>query len=439
MYLFYRAIVTTTIVASSFLSFLCFSSIAVAATNGTENTTSKILTLQDAIKATLQHNPQLANYEFRMKALAGEKQTAGLKPQLQISTQLENVAGTGEFTGIKTGELTLALSSVLELGGQRDARLGVVTARQQQLESEQRVLTLDVLTQVTRQFIKLVELQEQVVLLQQTHQLTKNSINSLTKQVQAGRTPEAELWRAKAALARSAIEVQKAEKIFKNERVLLSAFWANTQPEFTQIQADLFNFPSLAPLPTLIAQLDNNPDIVALGDEINVRKAEIRQAQTERKPKLEWNAGVRRLQVSDDSALVVGMSVPLGSSERASGAIATANANQKNAELQQNNTRIQLHAQLIQLYESYQQALSEVNALRTDVLPPLQQAMRATTEAFEQGRYSYLEISLAQRELLDAQISLITAAAYVHTLNTDIERLTASSFTSADTEWKNLP
>lgn len=439
MYRFYRAIVATTIVASSFLSLLCFSSIAVAATNGIENTTPKILTLQDAIKATLQHNPQLASYEFRMKALAGEKQNAGLKPQLQISTQLENVAGTGEFTGVKTGELTLALSSVLELGGQRDARLGVVTARQQQLESSQRVLTLDVLTQVTRQFIKLAELQEQAVLLQQTHQLTKNSVNSLTKQVQAGRTPEAELWRAKAALARSAIEVQKAEKAFTSERVLLSAFWANTQPEFIQIQADLFNFPSLAPLPTLIAQLDNNPDIVALGDEINLRKAEIRQAQTERKPKLEWNAGVRRLQVSDDSALVVGMSVPLGSNERASGAIATANANQKNAELQQDNTRIQLHAQLIQLYENYQQALSEVNALRTDVLPPLQQAMRATTEAFEQGRYSYLEISLAQRELLDAQISLITAAAYVHTLNTDIERLTASSLTAADTEWKNLP
>ena len=63
------------------------------------------LTLQDAIKSTLLHNPQLAGYEFRTKALAGEQQTAALKPQLKLSTHLENIAGSGEIVLTRHGEI----------------------------------------------------------------------------------------------------------------------------------------------------------------------------------------------------------------------------------------------------------------------------------------------------------------------------------------------
>jgi len=395
------------------------------------------LTLQDAIKSTLQHNPQLMGYEFRTKALAGEQQTAELKPQMKISTHLENIAGSGELKGVDAGELTLSLSSVIELGGQRDARLGVVTARQQQLASTQRVLTLDLLTQVTQQFIALAATQEQLKLLQQSQQLAQENVTSLAKQVQGGRTPEAELLRAKASLARTAIDVKKTQQQLTSERIKLSAFWAGSpstnsqlslgQPAFTKVEADLFSLPPLVPLPILISKLDMNPDLVVLGDEVYLRAAELRQAQAERKANIEWSAGVRRLQLNDDSALVVGVSMPLGSATRAAGAIATASANQAGAEQEQNATRIKLHAQLISLHGAYEQALAEVNSLRSDVLPLLKQALRATADGFQQGRYSYLELNLAQRELLNEQLSLIDSAARAHALSADIERLTGAA------------
>jgi cobalt-zinc-cadmium efflux system outer membrane protein len=391
--------------------------------------TENSLRLQDAIKATLQHNPQLAGYEFRTKALAGEQQTAALKPQMKLSTHLENVAGSGDFKGVDAGELTLSLSSVIELGGQRDARLGLVTARQQQLASSQRVLTLDLLTQVTQQFIAIAAAQEQLKLLQQSQQLAQENANSLAKQVHVGRTPEAELLRAKASLARAIIDVQKTQQQLKSERVKLSAFWTSTQPTFTKVEADLFSLPPLVPLPTLISKLDANPDLAVLGDDIHLRAAELKQAQAERKTNIEWNAGVRRLQVSDDSALVLGVSVPLGSANRASGAITTASANQAGAEQEQNATRIKLHTQLISLHGAYEQALAEVNSLRNHVLPLLKQALRATADGFQQGRYSYLELNLAQRELLNEQLALIDSAAHAHALSADIERITGAALT----------
>lgn len=402
------------------------------------------LTLQDAIKATLQHNPQLAGYQFREKALRGERQTAALKPQFRAATQFENVAGSGIYKGVDAGELTLSLSSVIELGGQRDARLGLITARQQQLESTQRVLTLDVLSQVTRQFIAVAAAQEQLVLLQKARDLAQQTVATLNKQVQAGRTPEAELLRAKAAIARAGIDVQKAEQLLKNERVKLSIFWADVTPDFTQVKADLFVLPEPAPLPVLLTRLENNPDLMLLGNEVQLRAAELRHAQAERKPNLEWNAGIRRLQASEDSALVVGVSMPLGSGGRASGAIATATANQAGAEQQRDYTRLQLEAQLLSLHDAYQQALTEVNALRSDVIPQLRQAIHATGEAFQRGRYSYLELNLAQRELLTEQLSLIDAVTRAHNLSTELERLTAAPLSAVATpvthsEVKSLP
>jgi outer membrane protein, heavy metal efflux system len=160
---------------------------------------------------------------------------------------------------------------------------------------------------------------------------------------------------------------------------------------------------------------------------VHLRAAELKQAQAERKANIEWSAGVRRLQVSDDSALVLGVSMPLGSANRASGAIATASANQAGAEQEQNAARINLHAQLISLHGAYEQALAEVTSLRNDVLPLLKQALRATADGFQQGRYSYLELNLAQRELLNEQLALIDSAARAHALSADIERITGAA------------
>lgn len=399
---------------------------------------NNVLTLQDAIQLTLHKNPYLAGHQFRVKALQGEQETATLKPALRISGELENIAGSGEHKGTDGSEFTLSLSSVIELGDQRDARIGLVTARQQQLESSQRLLTLDTLTQVTQQFIALAAMQEELQLLQQSQQLAQENFNLLNKQAQAGRTAEADLLRAKVALARTEITTRKTRQKFNGERTKLSAFWAETAPTFTQVQANLFKLPALPELASLINQLDKNPDLAVLGDEIHLRAAQLRQAQSERSTNLEWSAGARRLQLTDDSALVFGLSMPLDSANRASGAIKTASANQADAEQESNATRIKLHAQLVSLHGNYEQALAEVAALRTQVIPALQQAARVTAHSFNQGRYSYLELNLAQRELLDAQIALIETAASAQLIHNEIERLTGATLPT-NTEAKLQP
>jgi cobalt-zinc-cadmium efflux system outer membrane protein len=61
----------------------------------------------------------------------------------------------------------------------------------------------------------------------------------------------------------------------------------------------------------------------------------------------------------------------------------------------------------------------------------MEAALDATREAFERGRYSYLEWVDAQDELVAIQRSLIDASANAHLYFAEIERLTGMPLSPA--------
>ena len=83
---------------------------------------AEALSLEQAIQLTLQNNPTLHQYTFKDTILKRQKQTSSLSPAFEVSAEVENVAGSGDTSGFDVAESTIALSSVLELGGKRRAR-----------------------------------------------------------------------------------------------------------------------------------------------------------------------------------------------------------------------------------------------------------------------------------------------------------------------------
>lgn len=385
------------------------------------------LSLRAAIDATLAQNPQLVSYELRHQALAGEQQTAALQPALQVSGEAENLAGSGTYKGTDSTEFTLALSSIIELGDKRDARLGVVTERQQQLAGQRRIVELDLLAEVTRRFINTAAAQQQLELQRSSLALAGDTVKAIKQRTDAGNTPSAELARAQANQTRQSIALQQAELAFTSAKFKLAALWSSDAPGFSNVSADLLKIPPTASLNDLLAGLPNNPDIALFGSEARLRDAELRLAQSKAKTDLEWTAGVRQLQASGDQALVLGLKVPLAGERRAAGEIATARANQQLVESEREVALRQLRAQLVGLYQEREGTCLEVNGLREQVIPQLKQALASTRTAFNNGRYGYLELASAQQELLQAETALIAAAAKTHQLQTEIERLSGST------------
>ncbi|WP_299127445.1 TolC family protein, partial [uncultured Alcanivorax sp.] len=89
------------------------------------------------------------------------------------------------------------------------------------------------------------------------------------------------------------------------------------------------------------------------------------------------------------------------------------------------DTLLRLHSRLFEAYRQRQQNIEAVEQIRGQVLPDLSDALSQTREAYEKGRYSYVEWTAAQRELLSARQALVDAATTALLNQSLIEQLTA--------------
>src|SRR5829696_9684960 len=86
-----------------------------------------VLTLREALALALTENPELAPFAWQARANEARVLQAGLRHNPELNLQLEDVAGTGDFSGARQAQTTLQLSQVIELGNKRRARVELAT------------------------------------------------------------------------------------------------------------------------------------------------------------------------------------------------------------------------------------------------------------------------------------------------------------------------
>jgi len=389
------------------------------------------LTLRDAINQALARNPDLQGFGYRLQAQEARVRTAGLRPPTELRAELENFGGSDAAEGIDVAEATLSLSHVLELGNKRELRTQAAQAVHDDLSIERQATQLDVVAEVTRRFVHVASDQEQIALTRRATALAQESLDAVRRRVAAGRAPDAELNRANVALARARIEEEHAEHELLASRRKLSAMWGSSDASFASVVANLYEHPPLLPFEEFAARLERNPDFLRFASEARVRDAELRLAQAKARADVSLTAGLRRLEVSDDQVFVVGVSVPLFGRSRARSAIDEAQALRHLSDTDRAGKRVRTSAQLFAIYQELRHAITEARALQESVIPELEAALRNTQLAFDRGRYSYLEWTDAQRELIAAQRDRIEASARAHLLLAEIERLTSAPITDA--------
>ena len=388
------------------------------------NAFEKELNLQEAIRWTLKQNPELKIFDFKQQALIGQEQTASLNPAFELEVEAENFAGSGDFNKFDSAELTIALSSVIEMGDKRSARIGLISNSKKLLNAKTEVEALNLIAQVTQQFIEVLASQERVLLADNALSLAQEAFNVVDERNRAGATPNAEVKRAKAAIAQAKLTSQSEKKRLEYLRLSLAAFWGESTLNFSKVTGDLFQFGNDSDFETLFAKLETNPAIQIYANEERLKEAELRLARTESTANIQWSVGVRRSQESNDTALVAGFSLPLFADKRNSGAIASALAERDQVAIEKDVTKLKLRNHLLRAYSNRQQAILTTNALRQSVIPMLDQALDDTQIAYQKGRNGYLDYVSARQELLNARRTLIDAASAALFYGAEIEKLT---------------
>ena len=237
--------------------------------------------------------------------------------------------------------------------------------------------------------------------------------------------PQAEVMRAKAALTRSRIEQSRALSEYESRKIALASLWGDTRLDFQSLEGDLFQFGSSDSFEILYQRVSESPAIQIYASERRVREAEVQLSRSQSESDIRWQVGIRRFEETDDTALTAGLSVPLFSGRRNRGEVQAALAARDEVQYRREDTLLRLHSRLFEAYRQRQQNIEAVEQIRGQMLPDLSDALSQTREAYQKGRYSYVEWTAAQRELLSARQALVDAATMALLNQALIEQLTA--------------
>jgi cobalt-zinc-cadmium efflux system outer membrane protein len=391
------------------------------------------ITLDEAITRSLNSNPELIAFGYQVEAHRGDILQSGLKPNPELSVQVENALGTGAYSGIDSAETTLSIAWLFERG-KRESRVEVAQSGLFVLEIMAEATRLDIAAETARLFLASLANQERLNKVEEVVQFSEQTVTAIRQRVQAGNTSKADLARAEAELSRNKLDKEDLRYELNSANRRLAAQWGESKVDFISVRGNAFELPVPVPYASLLSLIERNPDIERYNSEQHLREAELRLAETRAKPSWRFTAGIRRFELTNDQALVAGMSFPLTTHDRNQGHIAKARANLKRTDADRNTTRLRIETQLFSLYQELLYSLHRARILDAEIIPRSKLAFSDTQKAYMLGRYGYFELRVVQAELINAQMALIDASIAAHRNVIEIERLIGATPTLSVTQ-----
>jgi cobalt-zinc-cadmium efflux system outer membrane protein len=388
------------------------------------------LTLDEALLAVLENNPVLQAGDYQARAAAARIRQAQQSTPVQVKLELENFAGSGDFSGDELLETTLSLGKVLEPGNKANLRGEVAHNEAALLGNERDAERLDLLAEATRRFIHVVVDQERLKVARDKLAVAERTATIVDERVRVGKSPDAERRRVRIAVARAELELEHAGHELAASRVKLATQWGDTEPDFSSARAALFDLHPVESFGALAQLLERNPDLARYASEQRLAEARMRLEQSRRRMNIELSGGFRYFNLNNDSALVVSASLPLGSGSRAAPGIESSQLLSDRQPLLYRQRQLELHESLYEIYQELSHALTASQTLREEIVPEAEQVLRGYEDGYRAGRYSLLELNDAQELLLDARLEAVMTASDFHNYRVEIERLTGQALST---------
>ena len=411
------------------LFFLCI--FFIASVSAQEPGLQENLALDQAIVRVLENNPRLKVVDYQSQAMAARMRQALQKPADRISMTLENFAGTDETVAVRALEATLSLSRTLELGNKAASRGQVVESETQLLRNQNDIDRLNLLADTAQRFVHVAADQERMRLIEESMQLIKRIESTVEERIRVGKSPVSEKHRALIDLANHDIEHEHIRHELENSRVSLSTLWGSRLPDFDRVLADIYQLDELPDFQQLAEQLDRNPQITRHLRAEDLARARIKLAQDRRTPDIDVSGGFRYLGGSNDVAVMLWASIPLGSHSRVQPAIDEAEAMAATEPFNLEQQKLELYSLLFEIYQEMKHAREASQILEERIIPAAERMLADYEQGYSAGRYSLLELIQTQQQLQDARSRLLELAADFHGRKIEIDRLTAAQLT----EW----
>lgn len=380
------------------------------------------LTLAQALDATRRQHPALKAIEAEQDMLGQRVTLAAQPPPVTLGVEVENFAGSDTLRGFDGAEVTLSLAKVLQRGGKAEARASLAGSQNELRRVELVQQRRDILADTAQRFIDAVIAQAELVQAEKWRDLIRATRKASQRRADAGAAPATELQRARLREQQAELGVKLARQRLDAAGRLLAL--ALGQPEsLPTVRASPLALPALVPLTELLVRASQVAAVQSVDARLRIIEAELRLTQAAAQTDLTLSGGIRHFRGSGDEALMVGVTLPLGSGRRAEPARLLAAGKQQVSEAQHEAATLKVKALVYDAWARLAAYRSQVEMLRDRLQAEVDAVVRATEAGYRHGRYSLLELNAAQADALNLARRRLQAAAGFHRTLIEIERL----------------
>lgn len=381
-----------------------------------------IFTLEKAVAAAVGSAPAADAAQADIAAAQAARAVAALRPNPELQTQVENIAGSGPYGGFSQAETTVGLAIPVELGGKRSARMAATDGQTSRAQIAAALAQAEIRLQVTTLYVDAIAAERRVTTAREQVRIAQDALRAAQIRVQAGRASPIEAQRADVARLNAVAALERMERLANANRANLARRIG--QPMTAPLDTALFDrLPRPVHGPTM-ATSTGTLALAAADADVGIADAEVRLARSQRIPDLNIGPAVRRLEASNAMAAVftLTMPIPLFSAGRA--AVTQAHVERTKVEAQRRMTALDVEQAITDAQAQADNAAITARMAGGPALAAAQESARIARIGYREGKFGQLDLLDAERTLADTRVAAINALATYHNARARLERLT---------------
>lgn len=395
------------------LALLCVASFSV---------TAQQLAINTALERTLTSSPQLQLYPYQLRIDEAKTLQAGLKPNPELGVAVENVLGNGSLSGVKSAELTLTLSQLIELGDKRQRRLESASLGKALTQAQYELDRVDVLAKTMTDYLDVLALQTVRSWTAERLVMEQNALQVATERSRAGLVTDADVLRLKSRVLKSQMDLKALKAELQVAVRQLAANWGS-EADFDTVQGQLAVLPMLPSLNEMLAALDSSPQLGFYLTQDRLAGALQNLAIANGQTDITVGAGVRRNEQLNENAFVLSVSMPFALTNPNAGEIEAARVSSERSAHQLKLSRQQLQLAVGRLYQQLTLLSEQIHDQQQAILPAAESVVQSTLKGYETGIFDMTDLLSAHEDLLSAKRNIIDAQAQFHRQLIELERL----------------
>lgn len=381
------------------------------------------LTLDQAVVAAGGSAPAADAAQAGVAAAEAARTLAGLRPNPTVTTEVENIAGTGPYGRFRRAETTVGLAIPIELGGKRQARIAVADARTTRAQLAAAITEAEIRLQVTELYINAVAAERRLITASDQSRIAKDALGAARARVRAGRASPIEEQRADVARVNAEAALENAQRILDSAR-------ANLGRRIGRPVAGALDFAWLDDMPVtygpqMLPSAEGTLALAAADADLAVADAGVRLARSHRIPDVTVGPGVRRFSESNDTAALFTVSVPIPLFNTGRAAVGQASAERNRAEAQRRMAALDVEQAIVEARTEADNAATNAKAANGPALAAAQEAARIARIGYREGKFGQLDLLDAERTLAETRLAATDALVAYQNARARLERLTA--------------